>query len=166
MDTNQIISWLMFNKIFIIPIITAIAGVWFGALLKSGFPYMLANLLGGWCPGAKELRGTWRTKFTYNTSTEIKEDNPTIKVRQFANWITGKGSSSTDKASYVSRAKRKETSVLIGDWDETHPKGAYYYGAFQLNISPATTRMEGQWLGMNHDRKVMNGSWKWEKQSS
>ncbi len=58
MDTNKIMLLFIPKDGLLLPIITALAGAILSSVLKDGFPYMLAGLLGGWCPGENKFRGT------------------------------------------------------------------------------------------------------------
>src|SRR5262249_34705611 len=94
MDMNKIMSLFIPKNGLLLPVITALAGAILTSLLKDGFPYMLAELLGGWCPGEKKFRGIWKTRYIYDTPDERKEDDPTFFVKQFGKWLKAKGTSS------------------------------------------------------------------------
>jgi hypothetical protein len=146
----------------VLPVASSIAGAIAGSLLKDGFPYLLARFLGGWFPGDAKFRGRWQTTYEYDRDGR-KTDDPVLFVKQFRRWIRATGTSTKDKSQFVVRAKLTESGVITGDWEEWTPAGRYYYGSFQLNVSPEFSTMKGQWVGIGKDRRVKNGVWDWEK---
>jgi hypothetical protein len=145
-----------------------LAGLILGTILQivmqEGFQYVLAKRVGGWFATSTDLGGVWRTKYRYLEKGVWKEDNPTFTIKVFGRYLTGTGISTIDGSKYTVRAKRTDDGVVTGEWVE-YAKEGRYYGAFQLSVSPTVSKMEGQWLGISHNRQVKAGPWEWEKEA-
>lgn len=154
-STNGLVMWF--------------AGLILGTILQivmqEGFQYVLAKRIGGWFVSGIDLSGVWHTKYKYMDKGGWREDNPTFTVKVFGRYLTGAGMSTIDGSKYTIRAKRTDDGVVTGEWVELAKEGRYY-GAFQLNVSPTASRMEGQWLGISRNRQIKAGPWEWEKESS
>jgi hypothetical protein len=161
---EEIFQFLFSANGLIVWIVGIIIGTVLQIAMQEWFHYSLAQRFGGWLPTSTNLGGVWRTSYKYMDKGVWKEDNPTLTVKAFGRYLTGTGISTIDGSKYTIRAKQTDDGVVTGEWVE-HAKEGRYYGAFQLSISPTLSKMEGQWLGIGHNRQVKAGPWEWEKES-
>lgn len=159
---QDIIQLLFSANGLVVWIVGLIIGTILQIVMQEWFQYALAQRVGGWFTTSANLGGVWQTKYKYLDKGVWKEDNPTFTIKVFGHYLTGTGVSTIDGSKYIIRAKRTDDGVVTGEWIENAKEGRYY-GASQLSVSPTTSKMEGQWLGIGHNRQVKAGRWEWEK---
>lgn len=114
----------------------------------------------------KEFSGIWRSHYRYPSSSRQTDfvDEHLVRVHQFDRQLIIESVPEKPKKSYLMLHLTLQEGVATGSWqEETEPngyyKGAVYYGAIQVVISPDKRKMNGKWLGFGKDMEVEAGPW-------
>ena len=140
--------------------LTVVISLWLQETILS----VLATIIGGRFGKKRNLRGTWNSKYKYQSSDGgWKIDDPIFKVTLFGRYFFADGKSNIDGSTFRLRGRLTPENIIIGKWYEHTQKDRFYYGAFQLIWSPIEQRMSGRWLGHSRANVIKSGSWEWSK---
>ena len=115
----------------------------------------------------KEFSGIWRSHYRYpSTSRQAEFENEhLVRMHQFDKELIIESLPEKVNKSYVMVHLTLNNNIATGSWqEETDPdgyyKGAVYYGAIQVVVSPDKKHLKGKWLGFGKDMEVQVGPWK------
>ena len=109
--------------------------------------------------------GIWRSHYKYPSSSRGGEfeNEHLVRLHPDGKQLVIESVAKANKSYLVVRLSIDD-DVATGSWqEETNPdgyyKGAIYYGAIQLVVSPDKKRMAGKWVGFGKDAEVNVGPW-------
>jgi hypothetical protein len=146
----QVIQWL----------VPLILGVVLTILLQDRLQWILARILSGVVPrSARNVKGIWEARYTYESNGQTKEERQLVELRQLGKHVRGKNLTA-HRHWYKMRGKLELEIYLTGVW-ETITEGDIYHGAFQFVVRPEGNAMEGKWIGFNNKQEINHGPWQW-----
>jgi hypothetical protein len=111
--------------------------------------------------GAADLRGTWRSTYTYPHENAVYEAEQLMKLKQNGKFIHAAHVAGAGPHKHAIRLKL-EGEYLTGTWQNVS-RGAAHKGALQLRVNPNGDRMVGRWIGFDSSGMVQGGEWKWTR---
>lgn len=113
------------------------------------------------------LTGVWESRCTYHSGSRGEDllDLAHVVLVHSGREVTARSieGAMTDGSLLVMRLELRG-HIVTGTWEEatgpeSYYRGQVFYGAIQMQVDPAGTRMSGAWLGFGRDSDINTGAW-------